>query len=352
MSVGLIALLDDVASLAKVAAASLDDVATQAAKAGAKAAGVVIDDAAVTPRYVVGFAASRELPIVRRIAVGSLKNKLVILLPVALLLSQLAPWAITPLLILGGAYLCYEGAEKVYEKLAPHDAHAHEAETEQAAADPQAFEDRRVAGAIRTDFILSAEIMAIALATVPEAGFWMQAAILSVVGLGITFIVYGAVALIVKADDAGVALAANPTPVSGLWRRDVPSQPTGADRAVRPLTQALGRGLVLGMPWFLQALAVVGTAAMVWVGGGIIIHSLAGYGLGGIEHALHDVAVALGRASPFAGGFVEWLVTAAGSGVFGLLVGFAIILLLDKVILPLRRRLRGAPSSATDTAPR
>ena len=128
MSIGLLALLDDVAAIAKVAAASLDDVASQAAKAGVKAAGVVIDDAAVTPRYVVGFSAKRELPIVGKIASGSLRNKLLILLPAALALSYFLPWAITPLLMFGGAYLCYEGVEKVYEIIVPHHAHAHEAE--------------------------------------------------------------------------------------------------------------------------------------------------------------------------------------------------------------------------------
>lgn len=208
MSIGLIALLDDVAAIAKTAAASLDDVAAQAAKAGTKAAGVVIDDAAVTPRYVVGFAAERELPIVGRIALGSLRNKLLFLLPGALALSALAPWAITPLLMLGGAYLCYEGTEKVYEALFPHKAHAHESELA-GEQDAQALEDRRVASAIKTDFILSAEIMAITLAAIPEGNFWMRAAILAVVGLGITVAVYGTVALIVKADDAGMALASN-----------------------------------------------------------------------------------------------------------------------------------------------
>ena len=156
MSVGLIALLDDIAAIAKVAAASIDDVAAQAAKAGAKAAGVVIDDAAVTPRYVIGFTAQRELPIVRRIAVGSLKNKLLILLPLCLLLSYALPGAITPLLMIGGAYLCYEGAEKVFERLMPHQAHAHEAKLETVALNPQTLEDEKVAGAIKTDFILSA----------------------------------------------------------------------------------------------------------------------------------------------------------------------------------------------------
>ncbi len=236
MSTGLIALLDDVVALAKVAAASLDDVALQAGKAGAKAAGVVIDDAAVTPRYVVGFAANREIPIVKRIALGSLKNKLLILLPVALALSLLAPWAITPLLMLGGAFLCYEGAEKVLEAIRPHAAHAHEESVGAAPTDPLALEEARVAGAIKTDFILSAEIMAIALATIPESSFLAQAAILAVVGIGITLLVYGAVALIVKADDAGVALARQ----EGVAMR----LPAG----LRPLARAVGRGLVKGMP--------------------------------------------------------------------------------------------------------
>ncbi|HSH42584.1 MAG TPA: DUF808 family protein, partial [Arenicellales bacterium] len=218
MSTGLIALLDDVAGIAKVAASSADDVATQAMKAGTKSAGLVVDDAAVTPRYVVGFAAARELPIIKKIAWGSIRNKLVYLLPAALLLSLLAPWLITPLLMLGGAYLCYEGAEKVLQSLLPHKAHAHEekigahAHEEKigaAPSDPEALEEQRVAGAIRTDFILSAEIMAITLSAVPDAGFWTQAVVLAVVGIGMTIIVYGGVALIVKADDAGLALGEN-----------------------------------------------------------------------------------------------------------------------------------------------
>ncbi len=268
MSIGLIALLDDVAGLAKVAAASIDDVAGQAAKAGAKAAGVVIDDAAVTPRYVVGFAAARELPIIRKIAAGSLRNKLLILLPAALGLSLLAPWAVTPLLMLGGAYLCYEGAEKVFEAVFPHHAHTHEAQLGPVAMNAQAFEDEKVASAIKTDFILSAEIMAIALAAVPDAGFATQAAVLALVAIGITAAVYGGVALIVKADDVGVALARN-----------------GSPSPVGPLARAVGRSLVLGMPVFLKGLAVIGTAAMIWVGGGIIVHGLEGYGLPALERA-------------------------------------------------------------------
>ena len=349
MATGLIALLDDVAGLAKVAAASLDDVTAQATRAGAKAAGVVIDDAAVTPRYVVGFAAARELPIVWRIALGSLKNKLLFLLPAALALSLFAPWAITPLLMLGGAFLCYEGAEKVFHALFPHRAHEHEVKVGAAKPDTpeelQAFEDQKVAGAIKTDFILSAEIMAIALATMPESSFWTQAVVLAVVGLGITAAVYGAVALIVKADDAGVALAANERPAStllGLRRGGVASPPSGADRALRPLTQALGRGLVLGMPVLLKALSVVGTAAMVWVGGGIIVHGLEEYGLGAIGQALHDAAEAAAHAVPAGlAGAVEWIVNAAGAGVVGLAVGAVLIPVVEHVAAPLWQRLRG-----------
>ncbi len=349
MATGLIALLDDVAGLAKVAAASLDDVTAQAARAGAKAAGVVIDDAAVTPRYVVGFAAAREVPIVGRIALGSLKNKLLFLLPAALALSLLAPWAITPLLMLGGAFLCYEGTEKVYHALWPHRAHEHEVKVGAARPDTpeqlQAFEDQKVNGAIKTDFILSAEIMAITLASMPESSFWTQAAVLAVVGLGITVLVYGAVALIVKADDAGVALAANARPAStllGLRGEPSPgSPPSGADRLLRPVSQGFGRGLVLGMPVLLKALSVVGTAAMVWVGGGIIIHGLEEYGLGALGHAIHGAAEAAGHALPSMAAAVEWTVTAAASGVVGLVVGAALIPFVEHVAAPLWQRLRG-----------
>ncbi|MBD0275316.1 MAG: DUF808 domain-containing protein [Acetobacteraceae bacterium] len=347
MATGLIALLDDVAGLAKMAAASLDDVTAQAGRAGAKAAGVVIDDAAVTPRYVVGFAASRELPIVGRIAAGSLKNKLLFLLPAALALSLLAPWAITPLLMLGGAFLCYEGTEKAYEAIWPHRAHEHEAKVGAAAArqDAASLENEKVNGAIKTDFILSAEIMAITLASVPESSFRVQAAVLAVVGLGITVLVYGGVALIVKADDAGVALAADERPASTLLglRRGGPadSPPSGADRLLRPLTQGFGRGLVLGMPVLLKALSVVGTAAMVWVGGGIIIHGLEEYGLPAIGHAVHAAAEAAGHALPAMAGAVAWIVSAAASGVFGLLVGAALIPFVEHVAAPVWKRLRG-----------
>ncbi|MFM9829358.1 MAG: DUF808 domain-containing protein [Sphingomonas sp.] len=317
MSIGLIALLDDIAGLAKVAAASLDDVAAQATKAGAKAAGVVIDDAAVTPRYVVGFAASRELPIVRRIAIGSLRNKLVFLLPAALALSFFAPWAITPLLMLGGAYLCYEGAEKVIEAIWPHEAHA----TPVAAADPADFEDAKVRSAISTDFILSAEIMAIALGSIPTSSFVAQAAILAVVGIGITVMVYGAVALIVKADDVGVALARNHGPLGGLAR-------------------PVGRGLVLCMPPFLRLLGVVGTAAMVWVGGGIIVHGLEVFGVAGPAHVSHAAAEIAAAALPAIAGAAAWVATALVSAVIGFVVGAALVPIVHRGLVPLARTVR------------
>ncbi|HEY8382568.1 MAG TPA: DUF808 domain-containing protein [Microvirga sp.] len=350
MSTGLIALLDDIVGLAKVAAASLDDAAAQATKAGAKAAGVVIDDAAVTPRYVVGFASDRELPIVWRIALGSLKNKLLFLTPAALLLSAFAPWLITPLLMLGGAYLCYEGAEKVFEIFFPHKAHAHEAAVTPEAMDPATFEDQKVRGAIQTDFILSAEIMAITLATVSTTSLTQQVVVLIVVGLGITVAVYGTVALIVKADDAGVALAQNDRPISGIGRGDRSLAPSGADRAVRPLTQGFGRGLVFGMPYFLKFLSILGTAAMVWVGGGIIVHGLEEYGLPSLAHGIHHIAEMAAHAFPAVGGIVEWAVTAAGSGVVGLVVGGLLIPVAQFVIAPIVNRFKGRSGASASHA--
>jgi hypothetical protein len=351
---GLIALLDDVAALAKVAAASLDDVAAQATKAGAKAAGIVIDDAAVTPRYVVGFAASRELPIIWKIAVGSLKNKILFLLPGALVLSLVAPWLIPPLLMIGGAYLCFEGYEKVHHLLVPHDAHHAEAVAiSDVLVDSKALEDEKISGAIKTDFILSAEIMAITLSTVSTAPLWMQALVLGAVGIGMTVLVYGVVALIVKADDAGVVFARSDRPISAFSRvlrpRPEPAAqpaPWPIDRAVSPVTKALGRGLVSGMPVFLKYLSLVGTAAMLWVGGGIIIHTLAGYGLGGLEHGIHDVAHAIGSVMGPVAGFIEWLITATASGVFGLAVGAAVVPFLTYVATPLMRRMKARTEPA------
>ncbi|WP_096785625.1 DUF808 domain-containing protein [Rhodobacter sp. CZR27] len=305
---GLLALLDDVASIAKVAAASVDDVIGQATKAGAKAAGAVIDDAAVTPKYVHGFDASRELPIVWRIAKGSLFNKLVILLPAALLLSAFAPWAVAPLLMLGGAYLCFEGAEKVYHIFAPH--HHEDKATE---GDPAHLEEEKVAGAIKTDFILSAEIMTIALAALPDGHIGMKAAALAAAGVGITVLVYGGVAAIVKADDVGVFMS--------LRGRFAP-------------TRALGRGIVHGMPTFLKALAAVGTAAMIWVGGAIVIHGLEQLGWGWLYHHIHEIAVAAAAAVPQAPGLVDWAVTAALDGLFGLLLGIALIPVAKWIVAP------------------
>ena len=321
MSTGLLALLDDVAAIAKVAAASLDDVAAQTVKAGTKSVGVVIDDAAVTPRYVVGFAAERELPIVGRIALGSVKNKLFFLLPAALLLSLFAPWLITPLLMMGGGFLCYEGAEKILGVVFPHQAHKHEKDTGMAASDPVELEEKRVKSAIRTDFILSAEIMAITLSAIPATGFWTQAAVLALVGVGITGLVYGAVAIIVKADDVGLALSRvdRETPGSGIVR-------------------ALGRGLVRGMPWFLKALAVVGTVAMLWVGGSIFLHGLEELGWHGPASLVHHLAEGWT-------GFAAWLIGAGGSAVFGILLGALIIPVVQFILVPALRSVRGGPGA-------
>jgi predicted DNA repair protein MutK len=320
MSVGLIALLDDIAAIAKVAAASLDDVVSQAAKAGVKAAGVVIDDTAVTPGYVIGFAAKRELPIVGKIAAGSLRNKLLILLPVALALSYFLPWAITPLLMFGGAYLCYEGVEKLFEAIMPHHGHQHEAELGTVALQAQTLEDEKVASAIKTDFILSAEIMAITLAALPAGSILMQAIVLALVGIGITVAVYGVVALIVKADDAGVALARN-------------------DR-VGNVGRAFGHALVRGMPVFLIFLSAVGTAAMIWVGGGIVLHGVEAYGPPSIGHAIHTATEAAAHALPSAAGALKWLVEAAISGVVGLVVGAASIPIIGFAVAPAWKRLK------------
>jgi hypothetical protein len=306
MPSGLAALLDDVAAIAKLAAASIDDVGAAAGRAGFKAAGVVVDDTAVTPRYVTGFTPDRELPIIWRIAKGSLRNKLLILLPAALALSALLPWLITPLLMVGAAYLCFEGTEKVWEAVSGE---KHSLAEDAAALNSADHEREMVSGAIRTDFILSAEIMAIALAEVADEAFLLRAAILAVVGIAITVGVYGVVGLIVKMDDVGVHLAA---------RRDRGSQ-------------ALGRGLVLAMPRLMALLSIVGIAAMIWVGGGIIVHGLEEFGLAGIAHVLHDAGEAAAHALPVAGGAVAWAVGAAGSGLLGLALGAVIVAAHHKI---------------------
>jgi uncharacterized protein len=297
MPSGLAALLDDIATIAKVAAASVDDVALAAGKASTKAAGVVIDDTAVTPQYVTGFTPDRELPIIWRIAKGSIKNKLIFIMPAALLLSAFLPWAITPILMIGGAYLCFEGAEKVLEKFADATDGEDESLAEEVAELSSAeHEEKMVAGAVRTDLILSAEIMAIALndIAVGMPSIWGQAAALFAVAIGITVVVYGVVGLIVKMDDIGLHMA---------------QRENGG-------SQAIGRALVRGMPKLLSVLSTVGTAAMLWVGGQIIIH---GFGIHPAEFVgLHEGALA-------------WIVDAALCGVFGLALGAVIVWVHHKI---------------------
>jgi predicted DNA repair protein MutK len=309
MASGLAALLDDVAAIAKIAAASLDDVTGAAGKASSKAVGVVVDDAAVTPKYAVGFTPDRELPIVWKIALGSLRNKFLFLLPGALLLSAFAPWAVTPLLMVGGAYLCFEAAEKIIEVVTGHDKTD---APEELALSSAELEKQKVAGAIRTDFILSGEIMAISLAEVADLSFGVRAAALALVALAITVGVYGVVGLIVKMDDIGLHL----------------SERTSA--AMR----ALGRGMVKGMPHVLSGLGVIGTAAMLWVGGGIIVHGLHEYHVtpvpGWVEGFSHWAGTA-----PVGGAVIGWLAYAAGSAAVGMVVGGAIVAALH--LIPKRK---------------
>jgi len=306
---GLVALLDDVAVLAKLAAASVDDIGAAAGRAGVKAAGVVVDDTAVTPRYVHGLAADRELPMIKRIAQGSVRNKLLFILPAALLLSQFVPWLLTPVLMLGGTYLCFEGAEKIWEKVAHHEA-AHEP----AAAVGGDHEATMVRGAIRTDFILSAEIMIIALNEVAAEPFLTRLAVLVVVALVITALVYGVVALIVKMDDLGLLLA----------QRDS----AGAQR--------IGRALVAAMPRLLALLSTVGVVAMLWVGGHILLVGLDELGLAWPYEVVHTAEEAVREATGALGGFLGWLTNTLGSAVLGALVGAVVVAVVTAV-----RRVRG-----------
>lgn len=325
---GLIALFDDVAAIAKVAASSIDDVIGQAAKAGTKAAGAVIDDAAVSPKYVQGFKADRELPIIWRITKGSLKNKLVFLLPAGLLLSNFAPWMIPPLLMLGGGYLCFEGAEKVAHALGLSHGHEDYPGSELVPDDPAHLEEEKAAGAIKTDFILSAEIMTIALAAIPPSNFWMEAATLAAVAVMITVAVYGAVALIVKMDDLGLMMA---------------------KKGRLGLTRKLGRGLVKSMPGFLHLLTITGTAAMLWVGGSIIIHGLEELGFSKLGHLIHDAAYAVGHMVPASiEGGVTWFAKAGMDGVFGLALGLVLIPVGEKIITPIWRKAMRYGSALVD----
>ncbi|HVM41404.1 MAG TPA: DUF808 domain-containing protein [Acidimicrobiia bacterium] len=300
MAGGLVGLLDDVAALAKLAAASIDDVGAAAGRASAKAAGVVVDDTAVTPTYVRGLAAERELPIIRRIATGSLRNKLLLILPVAIALSALAPTLVEVILMLGGTYLCYEGAHKIVHALGGGH---HDAALPAVVLGPEA-EQATIAGAIRTDFVLSAEIMVIALKEVIEEPVVTRAVILVVVALLITVVVYGLVALIVKMDDVGLALT----------KRDSPA----ADR--------VGRGLVHGMPIVLRWLSRIGVAAMLWVGGHILLVGTDELGW----HGPHDVVHHLEEAV-HGNGVLEWLVNTAASAVLGLAVGLVVTLVVARL---------------------
>jgi hypothetical protein len=303
---GLLALFDDVAAIAKLAAAQLDDVVAQAGKAGTKAAGVVIDDAAVTPKYVTGLPAARELPIVWKIARASFFNKLVILLPAALLLNAFLPWMLTPLLMLGGAYLCFEGAEKVWHLIVPHEEHGpQQAKTLDAAH----LEEQRVKGAIKTDFILSAEIMTISLSQIDIDSFWIEALALAAVAIGITALVYGAVALLVKADDLGLFLSAE-----------------GRLSA----TRALGRGIVRSMPAVMAVIATIGTVAMLWVGGSILVHGLHDLGWHLPYEQIKQAAGAAGGAN----GLLRWAVTAGLDGIVGLAAGLVLIPVVSRAIVP------------------
>lgn len=312
MAGGLVALLDDVAVLARAAAASVDDIGAAAARASLKATGVVVDDTAVTPQYVHGLAAEREVPIIRRIALGSLRNKLLVIVPAILVLSEFLPWVLTPLLMLGGCYLCYEGAEKVWGRLRGHDdAHG-------AAPEELPDEDTIVSGAVRTDFILSAEIMVISLNEVTDEAFASRAAILVVVAIAITVLVYGVVALIVKMDDVGLSLAERPGTA----------------------TARLGTALVKGMPKLLTGLTVVGTAAMLWVGGHILLVGMHDLGFDPLYDAVHHLEDAAKDATGALGGVVKWLVDTVASAVLGLAVGALLVLLVSQT---LHRRKADAP---------
>jgi predicted DNA repair protein MutK len=306
VSGGLVALLDDIAALARIAAASVDDVAAGAAKAGAKAAGVVIDDAAVTPQYVSGADPSRELPMIKKIFWGSLRNKLLIILPALLLISAFIPWIIPFILMAGGTYLCYEGAEKVWHKFRGH----HEAEEDAPAVDrgPEA-EAKVTKGAITTDFILSCEIMVIAMNEVANESLWVRAFILVAVAIAITVLVYGAVALIVKMDDIGLHLTAKESAGS----------------------QRFGELLVKGMPAVLSTITFIGTIAMLWVGGHIMLQGA--YDLGwhlpyDLVHVLEHPFVGI----PVAGGFLAWLVNTLCSAVLGLAWGLVVMAVLTPLL--------------------
>ncbi|WP_193128675.1 DUF808 family protein [Gulosibacter sediminis] len=296
MAIGLVALLDDIAALARAAAASVDDVAGMAAKASAKAAGVVIDDAAVTPQYVAGLSPARELPIIWKIARNSLLNKLLLILPIALLLAEFLPMLLPPLLMLGGAYLCFEGAEKLIEKF--WGGHSEAGETTTATRDEKSI----VASATRTDIILSAEIMVISMNEVLDQAFLARLAIMVIVAILMTAVVYGAVAILVKLDDVGLAM----------------SKSSRAPRA------KFGRGLTNVMPHVFDVIAWVGTIAMLWVGGHLWLVNLAELGVTAPYEFVHHLE-SFGEAVPSVGAALAWLINTACSFVLGLVLGSAIV---------------------------
>lgn len=310
MASGLLALLDDVSALVKVSAASLDDVPAQVSKTTGKVSGIVIDDTAVTPKYVMGLDPSRELSIIFQIAKKSLLNKLLLLSPAALLLGFFAPWAIPPILMLGGAFLCFEGYEKVHSMFSKH-ADDHSSEHDVKVITPEELEKERVKSAVRTDMILSAEIVAITYATVADRPLMTQIAVMLCVGVLITVAVYGFVGLIVKADDIGVHMAQD---------------------KFHPATQKVGRGIVKFMPPFLKILSYIGTAAMLWVGAEIIAH-----GIPFTSHALHNLEVALADVPVLA-----WFAKVIASALGGLLLGA----LIEKVIVLIRKFMKPSAKSS------
>lgn len=295
MSAGLFGLLDDVAAIARLAAASVDDIGAAAGKATAKAAGVVVDDTAVTPQYVHGLAAERELPIVKKIAIGSIRNKLLLILPIALILSQFVEWLITPILMIGGTYLAFEGAEKMLEWFKRDDHH----DAPVAEIGPEA-EKTMIAGAVRTDLILSTEIMVIALNEVADEGFWLRFGALVAVAVAITIAVYGVVALIVKMDDVGLLLSQRAR--TGFGRR-------------------FGLGLVSAMPRLLAVISVVGTVAMLWVGGHILLVGADELGWHAPYEWVHHLEEDVHHAVAGFGAVLGWLVNTFFSAVAGLVVG-------------------------------
>jgi predicted DNA repair protein MutK len=300
----LLTLLDDIATL-------LDDISVMTKVAAKKTAGVLGDDLAVNAERVTGVRAERELPVVWAVAKGSAINKL-ILVPAALVISAILPWAVTPLLMLGGAYLCYEGFEKLWHFFThrEHEAVEEHEELLEAAADPAvdlvAFEKTKIKGAIRTDFILSAEIIVIALGTVQGADLLARIGVLSAIAVLMTIGVYGLVAGIVKLDDAGLYLAERTG--ASVWRRGL---------------RAFGHFILRLAPWLMKSLGVLGTAAMFLVGGGILVH-----GIPPVYDLLHHLQDFAQRATA-AGGLLSMLTTLLYNAVFGILAGGLVLALIS-----------------------